>query len=73
MGIVHVERLSERRITSIGRLIKKRSPIEEGVIERYGVGGDGLLLELGGEWAEGSLEAKQRQEGDMNHGWQRYG
>ena len=45
----------------------------KGVIERYSVGRDRLLLGLGGEGAEGCLEAKQRQEGDVNHGRQRYG
>ena len=73
MGVVHVERLSERRVASIGRPIKKGSAMGKGVIERYSVGGDGLLLGLGGEGAEGCLEAKQRQEGDVNHGRQRYG
>ncbi len=38
-----------------------------GVNERYGVGGDGLLLGLGGEWAKGSLEAEQGQKGKVNH------
>ena len=60
---VHVERLSEPII----RPVKKRTTIEIGVDERYSVGGDGLLLGLGGEWVEGSLEAKQGQEGDVNH------
>ena len=44
----------------------------KGVEERYSIGRDGLLLELGGEWAEGSLEAEQRQKGDVNHSRQQY-
>ena len=68
VGVVHVERLSERGSTSVGRPIKKRTAMEIGVDERYSSCGDGLLLV--GEWAEGSLEAKQRQEGKVNHGRQ---
>ena len=68
VGVVHVERLSERGRTSVGRPIKQRTAIEIGVDERHSVGGDGLLLV--GERAEGSLEAKQRQEGKVNHGRQ---
>ena len=45
----------------------------KGVEERYSIGRDGLLLELGGERTEGSLEAEERQEGDVNHGRQQYG
>jgi hypothetical protein len=73
VGVAHVDRLSEWRITSIGRSIKKRTTVEKGVDERYSVSGDGLLLELGGEWIEDSLEAKQGQEWDVNHERQRYG
>ena len=56
MGLAHVERLSES--ASIGRYVEKRTAIEVGVDERYSIGGNGLLLELGGERAEGGLEAK---------------
>ena len=73
MGVVHVERLSEQRITRIGRPVKKRTAMGKGVEERYSIGRDGLLLELGGERAQGSLEAEERQEGDVNHGRQQYG
>lgn len=72
MGVAHVERLSEKRIASIGRPVKKRTTMGKGVEERYSIGRDGLLLELGGEWAEGSLEAEQRQKGDVNHSRQQY-
>ena len=65
MGDVHVERLSFP--TGIGRPIKKRTAVEIGIDERYSVGGDRLLLGLGSEWADGSLEAKQGHEGDVNH------
>ena len=47
--------------------------MEVGVDERYGVGGDGLLLRIGSKWAEGCLEAKQGQEGNVNHEGQEYG
>ena len=73
MGVVHVERLSEQRITRIGRPVKKRTAMGKGVEERYSIGRDGFLLELGGERAQGSLEAEERQEGDVNHGRQQYG
>jgi hypothetical protein len=73
VGVVHVKRLSERRRASIGRPIKKRTAMEKGVVEIYSASGDGLFFELGGERAEGSLEAKQGQEGDVNHERQWYG
>jgi hypothetical protein len=72
VGVAHVERLSELRKPSVGRPVKKRTATGKGIEERYSISGDGLLLELGGEWVEGSLEAKQGQEGDVNHERQRY-
>ena len=68
--VAHVERLSFP--ASIGRPIKKRTAVEVGVDERYCVGGDGLLLRIGSKWAEGCLEAKQGQEGKVNHDGQGY-
>jgi hypothetical protein len=62
---VHIERLSKP--IGIGRPIKKRTAVEIGVDERYSVGGDGLWLGLGGQWVEGSLEAKQGDKRDVNH------
>ena len=67
MGVVHVERLSERGRTSVGRPIKQRTTIEIGVDERHSVGGYGLLLRLGSKRAKGSLEAKKGQEGNIDH------